>query len=148
MENHPVQNQVSAGGVAFRQRNSQFEVVLVSVGAAGRWQLPKGLVDPGESFESAALREVCEEGGVKTELVSPIDTIEYWYVGGRDGQRIRFHKFVHFFLLRYLSGDPADHDHEVTDARWIALDQAEAMLAHPSERNILRRARELLGERV
>ena len=122
--------------------------MFISVGDAGRWQLPKGLVDPGETFEGAAAREVCEEGGVNTELVDKIDTIDYWYVGGRDDQRIRFHKFVHFYLLRYVSGDPANHDHEVREARWVPLDQAEEMLAHPSERKVLHRARELLGPKV
>ena len=143
-----VQSQVSAGGVAFRQRENQIEIVLICVGEAGRWQLPKGLVDPGETFEGAAVREVSEEGGVRTELVSPIETIDYWYVGGRDPQRTRFHKFVHFFLLRYLSGDPEDHDHEVREARWVALDRAEEMLAHASEKKVIRRARELLGSRL
>ena len=148
----PVRTQRSAGGVAFRRVGERVEVVIVRVGTPGRWQLPKGIVDAGESPEVAALRETREEGGVDAELVAPLETIEYWYVGddagspesGQARERVRFHKFVHFFLLAYQSGDPADHDWEVTEARWATLDEALALLAFRSERAVLERARELL----
>jgi 8-oxo-dGTP pyrophosphatase MutT (NUDIX family) len=139
----PVRTQVSAGGVAFRRAPRGPEAVIVRVG--DRWQLPKGLVDAGESPEVAAIRETREEGGVDAELVAPLDTIEYWYVGDdRDGVRVRFHKFVHFFLLEYRGGEPADHDREVAEARWAALDEAIAMLAFRSERAVMEKAAELL----
>ena len=69
--------QVSAGGVPFRQRTETIEVAIVSVGERRRWQLPKGIVDPGETPESAAVREAREEAGIDTELLAPIETIEY-----------------------------------------------------------------------
>lgn len=138
--------QVSAGGVAFRRAGARVEVALISVGARARWQLPKGLVGRGESPESAALREVREEAGVACELLAPIDTAEYWYYGGArgGGERVRFHKFVHFYLLRYLSGDVADHDSEVNEARWFEIGAAPAALAFKSERQIAERAREMI----
>ena len=139
--------QVSAGGVAFRRAGARVEVALISVGQSARWQLPKGLVGRGESPESAALREVREEAGVVCELLAPIDTAEYWYYGGArggGGGRVRFHKFVHFYLLRYLSGDVADHDSEVNEARWFEIGAAVAALAFKSERQIAERARELI----
>ncbi len=86
------QEQVSAGGVAFRRQNGQVQVALISVGDQGRWQLPKGLVDPGEAPETAAQREVREEAGLETEQLGLIEKIEYWYFGkARAGQRLRFH---------------------------------------------------------
>jgi len=60
----PTKLQVSAGGVAFRKRGRQTEIALISVGDDARWQLPKGLVDSGESTEAAAVREVREETGI------------------------------------------------------------------------------------
>lgn len=146
----PVRTQVSAGGVAFRRRAGGADVVLVRV--RDRWQLPKGLVDAGESPEVAAIRETREEGGVDASLVAPLETVEYWYVGlsagsGQAGrsERVRFHKFVHFFLLEVEGGDPSRHDREVDEARWVALADAEAMLAFRSERGVMARARELLA---
>src|SRR5512142_2355397 len=99
------QTQVSAGGVAYRKVRNQVKVALISVGEQNRWQLPKGQVDKGESPEQTAVREVREEAGVETELVQPLDKIEYWYYSTARGKRIRFRKFVHFYLLRYRSGD-------------------------------------------
>lgn len=143
----PVRTQRSAGGVAFRRTAGRVDVVLVRVGRPGRWQLPKGLVAPGESPEVAALRETREEGGVETELVAPLETIEYWFVGdAADGMRVRFHKFVHFFLLAYVGGDPSAHDWEVEEACWLRIDDAIARLAFASERRVLDAARVLLTE--
>lgn len=136
----PVLDQVSAGGVAYRRAADTVEVALISVGPQARWQLPKGLVGPGESPEVTALREVREEAGIETELVAPLDPIEYWYVGWRGKQRVRFHKRVHFFLLAYQRGDVRDHDHEVNEARWVPLAEAQTMLAFKGERDVLAQA--------
>jgi 8-oxo-dGTP diphosphatase len=60
----------------------------------------------------------------------------------RGGQRTRFHKYVIFYLLRYLSGEVNDHDDEVLEARWVEIDQAIEMLAYESEKQIVRKAKE------
>jgi 8-oxo-dGTP pyrophosphatase MutT (NUDIX family) len=130
--------------VAVRRTGSVAEVALVCVGEKRRWQLPKGIVDEGEAPEAAAVREVREEAGVEARMVAPLEIIEYWYVGADRGRRVRFHKFVHFFLLRYVSGDVADHDHEVHEARWVPIAEAAAMLAFPTERKVVERARAVL----
>lgn len=136
--------QTSAGGVAFRRRGARVEVALISVGERGRWQLPKGLVGADESTEAAALREVREETGLETELIAPVETVEYWYVATERGARFRFHKFVHFYLLRYVRGEVADHDHEVNEARWFPLEEAHDTLAFDNERRVVARAREMI----
>ncbi len=141
----PVKEQVSAGGVVFRGDKGAVEVVIVSVGGQHRWQLPKGLVDTGENPEVTALREAREEGGVSSEVVEPIEMIEYWYVGLDNGIKVRFHKRVHFYLLRYVAGDTKDHDWEVNEARWVPIEDAAAQLAFDNERRVMERARELIG---
>jgi 8-oxo-dGTP pyrophosphatase MutT (NUDIX family) len=141
----PVKEQVSAGGVVYRGEGGSIEVVIVAVGGNNRWQLPKGLVDNGEKPEVTAVREAHEEGGVASEVVQHLETIEYWYVGLDNGLRVRFHKRVHFYLLRYLSGDTKDHDWEVNEARWVPIEDAAAQLAFDNERLVMKRAVELLG---
>lgn len=143
----PIRDQLSAGGVVFRFAEGITWVVLISVGPQARWQLPKGLVDAGESPEVTAVREAREEAGVVTELLSLIDTVEYWFVGTDGAERVRFHKRVHFYLLRYVSGDTQDHDWEVNEARWAPIENAVTMLAFDGERRIIERARELIDER-
>lgn len=137
-------DQVSAGGVAFRWRNSEPEVAIVSVKPKLRWQLPKGILDPGETPEITAVREVREEAGVETDLLDLIETIEYWYRAVRYGKPVRFHKFVHFYLLKYRSGDVSDHDYEIAEARWVSFEEANEMLAFKGERGVVEKAREMV----
>jgi 8-oxo-dGTP pyrophosphatase MutT (NUDIX family) len=141
----PTKLQISAGGVAFRKRKKQIEVALISVGDNNRWQLPKGIVDNGESTEAAAVREVREETGIDTGIVERIDKVEYWYFWNEDGQRVRYHKFVYFYLLRYEAGDVRDHDAEVNEARWVEIDEAIKLLAFNSEKKIVEKAKALIG---
>jgi 8-oxo-dGTP pyrophosphatase MutT (NUDIX family) len=141
------QAQVSAGGVVFRRYRRQLQVALISVGAPVRWQLPKGLVGRGEAPEAAAQREVREETGLEAELLRPLDVIEYWYYGTvRGGHKVRFHKQVHFFLFRFVRGKVADHDHEVNEARWVKLADAETMLAFANERKVVAHAQTAIAE--
>ena len=141
----PVREQVSAGGVVFRGEKAATEVVIVAVGGQNRWQLPKGLVDQGEKPEITAVREAKEEAVVESEVVQHLETIEYWFAGLDGGQRVRFHKHVHFYLLRYIAGDTANHDWEVNEARWVPIDDATRQMTFDSERRVMERARELLG---
>lgn len=142
----PIRDQVSAGGVVYRGDNEQMEVVIISVGSEHRWQLPKGLVDKDEKPETTAVREAREEGGVTSEVVNHIETIEYWYAGLENGIRVRFHKRVHFYLLKYISGDTKDHDWEVNEARWVPIEDAASQLAFDNERRVMEQARVLLGQ--
>ncbi|HXI93932.1 MAG TPA: NUDIX hydrolase [Blastocatellia bacterium] len=145
MSKVPTKLQFSAGGVPFRKQDGRIDVALISVGTDNRWQLPKGLVDKGESTEDAAIREVHEEAGIDTEIVTRIDKVEYWYLWKENDKRIRYHKFVYFYLLRYKAGDVRDHDHEVNEARWFNIDDAIEMLAFDSEKKIMEKAKELIG---
>ena len=139
-------DQISAGGVAFRWKDSEPEIVIVSVKPKLRWQLPKGIVDPGESPQVTAVREVREEAGIDAELLKLIETIEYWYRSVKAGKPVRYHKFVHFYLMKYKSGNVSDHDHEVEEARWISFDEALDMLDFKSEQEVVEKAREMIAE--
>ena len=147
MSKNPTKEQVSAGGVVFRKEDNEIYVAIISVGDKSRWQLPKGLINSGESAESAAIREVREETGVETEMIEPIDKIEYWYYSQNRGKYVRFHKFVHLYLLQYKSGDIRNHDRqEVNEARWVKIDKAYSMLAFKSEKQIVKKAKEMIEE--
>ena len=138
--------QVSAGGVAFRFENDFYEAAIISVNPSRRWQLPKGLIDAGETPEAAALREVREEAGIETDLIELIEKIEYWYFGDYRGERVRFHKSVYFYFLIYKGGDVKNHDAEVVEARWVKPEEAIEMLAFKSEKAIVEKALTLIPE--
>lgn len=136
---------VSAGGVVFRRRGRQTRVCLIATKEGEAWQLPKGLVERGEPLEEAAEREVREETGLRSRIVQPLDRIDYWYFWRENDERVRIHKFVHFFLFRYLGGSTRQHDLEVDEARWFPIEEAERMLSFENERHVLRQAAQALG---
>jgi 8-oxo-dGTP diphosphatase len=129
--------EVSAGGVVV-DRGRVLAIVPTRRAADGSLvlALPKGHLDGGESAEQAATREVREETGVQGELVQELGVVRYWYV--RNGRRVA--KSVRFFLFDYVSGDVADHDEEVLEARWLDLERACEELTYSGEREMARRA--------
>jgi len=136
---------VSAGGVAYRNNVAGIEIALIKTASEGRWQLPKGLVDPGESNEQTAVREVREEAGINCEIEGRLETIDYWYVERHGKVPERIHKTVHFFLMRYVDGDVADHDDEVDEASWVESRKVTEMLSFPTEKSIVQSALELIS---
>jgi len=107
--------------------------------------LPKGLVDPGEKPQTAAVREVLEETGLVAEPVTKLCDNKYVYVRTwGDGKRV--FKIVSFYLMRYVSGEidnlASDMRIEVKQARWVPLTDAAKQLAYSSERTVLRQAQD------
>lgn len=131
------QPEFSAGGVVVRD-DDVVVIVPTKRGAGGVrvLGLPKGHPEAGETAEQGAAREVREEAGVSGELVESLGIVEYTYE--RKGRQIV--KNVEFFLFDYREGDPADHDHEVEQARWMPLADAATALTYPGEREIVARA--------
>jgi len=129
--------ELSAGGVVVRD-GEVIVIVPTRRGAQGQrvLGLPKGHVDPGETAEQAATREVREEAGVEADLVEKLGDVRYFYQ--RDGQRI--FKMVRFYLFDYRSGTLEDHDDEVEEARWMPLQEAVTALSYRGEREMVQRA--------
>ena len=105
------------------------------------WGLPKGLIEPGESPEAAALREVQEETGLQADIEEDLGEISYFYVWSG----VRVAKRVRFFLMRATGGDVSLHDHEMEDVRWFPLQQAVKKATFKGEREILQRTTEILS---
>jgi 8-oxo-dGTP pyrophosphatase MutT (NUDIX family) len=129
--------EISAGGVVVR--DGRVLVIVPTRRAADGSHvlgLPKGHLDEGETIVQAATREVREETGVEAEPLEQLGEVRYWYVRNRR----RVAKSVFFFLFRYLSGDPVDHDDEVVEARWMTLEDALEALTYAGEREMVKRA--------
>jgi 8-oxo-dGTP pyrophosphatase MutT (NUDIX family) len=131
----------SAGGLVVEGER----ILLISTQDGRRWQLPKGHIEPGESPEQAAVREVREETGVTGRVLAALPGVEYWFI--ERGER-RVHKKVEYFLLAYISGDAADFDPgEVSGAQWFAWEEGLDKLSFDNERRVVRSAREMARAR-
>jgi len=159
--------EISAGGVALRQISGVWHVALIEPqkdepqketpkpataktprkGKRAVLALPKGLVDPGEKPQAAAVREVREETGIVAEPVTKLSDNKYVYVRTwGDGKRV--FKIVSFYLMRYVSGEiddlTSDMRIEVKRALWVPLADAASQLAYNNERKVLRQAQDYL----
>jgi len=108
--------------------------------------LPKGHIDPGETAEQAATREVNEETGLTASLEKKLGDVKYVY----RWRGTTIFKEVAFFLFRYQSGQidvlTEQMRKEVDRAYWISLDEAVSKLTYPGERDMAQRARAALME--
>ena len=123
----------SAGGLCVRRMRGRDYVAAIRVKGGRVLALPKGNIDAGESAAEAAVREVREEAGVVGDIVEKLGDVKYWYVR-RTGERV--FKIVSFFLLRYRSGNVANHDHEVDSAEWVPLEEAPRLLEYKGEKEM------------
>ena len=119
------------------------QVLLVHRRTPRLWALPKGTPDSGETIEETALRETREETGLQVVIEQPLRSIRYFFVRGST----RFHKTVHFFLMRPVGGALEEHDAEFDEVRWTDLEEALAILNHATERSVVEEAaRAIAGE--
>ena len=137
-------NEISSGGVVVRRAAHGYEVCLVSDGQ--HWGFPKGHIEPGETPEAAALREIAEETGIALEslvLRAPLPPSEYVYRRPNHGALV--FKRVHHFVVEVPEGtelhpDPA----EIAEAVWLGFDEAKARLSFRNSVSVLDAARSLL----
>jgi 8-oxo-dGTP diphosphatase len=120
----------AAGGLVTRQNDEgQLEVVVVHRPERADWTYPKGKLEPGESLEQAALREVEEETGLVCRIGPFLGHTEY-----RD-RRDR-PKVVAYWLMEVFGG--AFRTSEEVDAmRWLSLAEAAALLSYERDRELL-----------
>ncbi len=132
-----MKREFSAGGIVF---NDQGQVLVTQHSQNKHWSFPKGLIDEGQTTEEAALREVREEGGIVAEIVERLGYNKYVYTF--EGEKV--FKVVTYFLMRYISGDPKDHDWEVSEANWYTPEEALKQLTFSQDKQLLKKALEVL----
>ena len=139
----PVERAVSAGGIVYRHAKDVVEVVICGRSGDGVWGLPKATPNEGESLEETATREVSEETGLEVRILDKIGVVEYWFAA----HGVRYHKWVHHYLMECTGGDTSKHDSEYDKVEWRADQDALRTLTFRNEANMLAKALEMIGER-
>jgi 8-oxo-dGTP pyrophosphatase MutT (NUDIX family) len=122
----------AAGGVVVRGTGADRSVLLVHRPAYDDWTFPKGKADPGESDEECAVREVEEETGLRCALGRELQPTDYDDARGRP-------KHVRYWTMEVVGGS-LRFEHEVDEARWLAPDEAAALLSYERDLDVLREA--------
>jgi 8-oxo-dGTP diphosphatase len=119
---------LAAGGVVIRDDG---RIAVVHRPRYDDWSLPKGKLDPGESFEDGALREVEEETGIHGRIVGELPSATYVDRKGRD-KLVRWYRMV-------PEGEPAPFapDEEVDELRWLTPEEALPLLTYAHDRALL-----------
>ena len=139
-------NEISAGGVLARPGDHGVEVCLVHAGKY--WGLPKGHLEPGETAEEAALREISEECGIPLDHLSmsgELPPSEYVY---RRAGTLIFKLVHHFLVVTEAATELRPQPSEIDEAAWLSIDEAIELASFADTRTALSAARPLLESAV
>jgi 8-oxo-dGTP pyrophosphatase MutT (NUDIX family) len=140
-----MKRETSAGGIVYRVVSGE-PVFLLIRDSYGKWGFPKGHVERGERADTAALREVMEETGLRAvTVIGSVDTIDWKF-------RFRgslIHKRCQFFLVESATSVTKPQSAEgITACEWVAFDDAAELISYDNARAVLVRANALLSDRL
>jgi len=116
----------AAGGAIWRiGTEGAVEVLLAHRQRYDDWSFPKGKLDPGETHEQAARREVAEETGLVCALGDELPEVRYRDRNDRP-------KRVRYWAMEAMSGQ-FEANAEVDEVRWVHLDDAVSLLTYPHD---------------
>jgi 8-oxo-dGTP diphosphatase len=119
----------AAGGILWRTSERGREIAIVHRSRYDDWKLPKVKLQPGESIEAAALREVTEETGCRATLGAAAGETHYEH----DGRP----KTVWFWHMEYAGEAGVPDADEVDRVEWLSVPEALRRLDHANEKQIL-----------
>ena len=127
---------LAAGGVVIDKSTTLPRVLLVHRPRYDDWSFPKGKLDPGETIEEAALREVLEETGIQCTIVRKIEALQRYTYQTSKGRRRP--KVVHYFLMDPLAYETRVPGAEVDRAEWLDFETARQKLTYKRDRDLLK----------
>ena len=131
--NPPIEPPQQAAAIPFRYREGAVEVCLITTVQAGRWTVPKGFIDPGETAPETAVKEAREEAGIHGRVVGgPVG----YYDITKQGGRYR----VAVYLMRVDRVDDTWEEQSLRQRRWVSVRRAEKLLAGRPVEAVFRQA--------
>jgi len=127
----------SAGIVLFSQENDNIKYLLLHY-CDGHWDFPKGHIDPGETKQQTAHRELLEETGLRAILKPGFETNISYIFSNKEQQKVQ--KTVYFFIGELKENKKVVLSHEHKDFLWLPFDSALEKLTYHNSKEILRKA--------
>jgi 8-oxo-dGTP pyrophosphatase MutT (NUDIX family) len=130
----PTRTVLAAGAVVWRRHGESDELLIVHRPKYDDWTFPKGKVDRGERLPATAVREIIEETTVPVRLGLPLSTVRYRLSKPKDAT-----KQVSYWIGRPISDGAItlEPNHEIDEARWVALDAVGGLLTYDHDRELL-----------
>jgi len=116
------------------------KVLLVKRGKEpnkGKWTVPGGVVEVGETLHEAVKREVMEECSIEVEVETVVDTFDA--IGRDDEGRVRYHFVIIDFMARYVSGE-IKASSDADECRWVEPGELAGLETTPSLMVVMKRA--------
>jgi 8-oxo-dGTP diphosphatase len=136
---------IVAVGVVVKRGHEVLLVQRLNEPSRGRWSLPGGAVELGETLQKAARREVQEECGLQVEpgeVLAVVDNIVRDEAG-----RIRFHYVLVDLLAEYVGGELAPAS-DIGDAHWVRAEELAKLDVTEKARELVREVLRPLGDEV
>lgn len=136
--------EISAGGVVYRRVNGAVQIQLIE-DRYGKISLPKGKMEPGETAEETALREIAEETGIAGKITDVLETVQYTYTHPEKGE---VDKAVYYFLVEAVGGELKAQTEEIRRVEWCDPGTAvrlQRKQGYPNNEIVLKRALDKLG---
>jgi 8-oxo-dGTP pyrophosphatase MutT (NUDIX family) len=158
--------EISAGGIVYRKIYHLSSIIyhlqwLICQHSQHKgWVFPKGLIgdsEKNESMETAAIREVEEEGGIKAKIINhkPVKVLyryvftasappsPKWLRRPSKASAVKVKKTVYYFLMEYVSGDPKNHDWEMNEAKFVTEEEIKKTLTYSSDKEAFEKIQKL-----
>ncbi|MEG1953572.1 MAG: NUDIX domain-containing protein [Hydrogenoanaerobacterium sp.] len=135
-----MKHEKSCGALVYRKKDSSSpELLLIRHRYGGHWSFPKGHVEEGENEVQTALREVKEETGLTIELIDGFrECVEYY-------PKPNVKKLVVYFLGYAKDDNVHKQDEEVSETKWLGVDDALVAVTFKNDKNLIVAAKALLS---
>lgn len=130
----------SCGAVVYRKFHGNIELLLIKNANGGHWSFPKGHVEPNETEEETAKREIMEETGIGVIIDNTFRHV-ITYTPKKD-----ITKDVVYFLAKAINYDYTPQEEEISKIKWVEINHANTILSYDNDKQIVNKAKTVIKD--
>lgn len=130
----------SCGAVVYRKFHGNIELLLIKNANGGHWSFPKGHVEPNETEEETAKREIMEETGIDVIIDTTFRQV-ITYTPKKD-----ISKDVVYFLAKAINYDYIPQEEEIAQINWVEINHASTILSFENDKQIVNKAKAVIKD--